>query len=423
MIFLIAGCGQNLWSKDTQYYYVNDTLTISVAEGDMLWVGNYDDYGVYFRYNPADGIYLSFIYDTTLDAVYLNNELFSIIIEADVNNEWIDKIEAEEFHSLRSIYTELPLSETQLNSLKKISDINSNVGLFIEGDSLIQPLLSLFSPSWLVVENIDFNILPEKTKSNLNELELVWMLETDSKNLDFLYELPRLNSLMIDDWDSSAISDFQFSRLKRLRSLSITDSDIYELSALGTLPNLKDLNLIACESLTNIKSPANFKSLQSIGFTGCEDIEDISIIGEYPSLSRLSLPMNTKQEEFTDILNMQSSLQFLELFYCKNIIDLSPLVGYSDLKVLALLDSGSADLTTLHKLANLDLLLLDHTYYEDSLSLAELRNALPGTRIVPGMISGLCLGSGWILLLIPILSLLLLLKTRFRKSGFTGGRQ
>jgi len=50
---------------------------------------------------------------------------------------------------------------------------------------------------------------------------------------------------------------------------------------------------------------------------------------------------------------------------------------------------------------NLEILVVEQNIYDNSPDqISRLREALPGTRIVPG--GGFCLGSGWILLLMPL---------------------
>ena len=59
------------------------------------------------------------------------------------------------------------------------------------------------------------------------------------------------------------------------------------------------------------------------------------------------------------------------------------------------------DLDQFTELDQLELLILDYTHFEDSPeSISQLRTILPNTEIVPG--SGLCLGSGWLMLLLPL---------------------
>lgn len=428
---IIASCGSDPWSKQPEYYIISiagvdnvynysssyhfyrystsegsDTLTMTVTYGDLLV---FDDEFLY-RYDPDDGLSLSFSCDTTMNLVHLNNELHSLILCSGSKAwDWIDQNREEDIRSLRVIQIDDTLSEAQLQTLRNIADINSDPGLHIANEKLFPDVLSIFSPEWLLVENFDFNNLSEQVISNLNDLELILISGTDSMNYEFLYELPKLNTLIIEEWDSAAIAGLQFERLKSLRSLSMISSDIYDLSALPALPELKVLNLTGCENLKEIGSLPGFTGLKSLGFAGCEEISNIPVIKELPLLSGISLPANTSQEDLSGILETQNALKVLELLYLDSISELSPLADYTGLRSLTLIE-GPEDLSPLYEMKDLELLVLGETYFEDSVAISDIRRALPGTKIVKG--EGFCLGSGWILLLIPVVSLLFV----FRKN-------
>jgi hypothetical protein len=67
-------------------------------------------------------------------------------------------------------------------------------------------------------------------------------------------------------------------------------------------------------------------------------------------------------------------------------------------------------MASVKSLKNLKFLSLPLELTEDSLTRAELQNALPGTRIVANQ--GFCLGSGWLLLIIPLILLFSILARR-----------
>lgn len=387
-----------------------DTLTIVVSEGDLL--GFEDE--IYYRYDPDDGLSLSFSSDSILDAIYLNGEIFSInLCEGSKAWEWMEQAEPGALKSLKSLTLLDTITEANIGSLEKLSKVNKNLVVinYSDNDTIDPYLLGLFAPDWHFAEILNQKNLSAQAESNLRELELIWFEEFDSSCLESLYDLPGLKSLVIEDWDSSEIVDFQFDKLPKLRSLTIIESDIHDLASLSALPRLKDLNLVACEDL-EIGALAELMGLRDLGLTACESIPDIAIIQELPSLSRLSLPLDTKQEEFAGIISKQESLQVLEIL-CEDLSDLSPLEGYTGLKALSLSEKYP-DLSPLYPMEDLDLLVLGETYYEDSLGLVALQNALPDTKIVQG--GGLCMGSGWLLLLVPVIILLLISKTRNNKS-------
>jgi hypothetical protein len=66
----------------------------------------------------------------------------------------------------------------------------------------------------------------------------------------------------------------------------------------------------------------------------------------------------------------------------------------------------------LNQLQQLKLLSLPSDAFEDSVGIAGLRRSLPNTAIIPN--DGACVGSGWLLLLIPFVVLIRLgFKKRF----------
>ncbi len=440
-MLLFAGCGSIPGSEDPEQYIIdvinvpvvlncsksytfaghydyeeNDTVSVAVSAGDLIYFQFMGDEILCYRYNPSDGLSLSIKYDTIYDRFYLNNELISVSLsEGSAAWDWLKGVDKEVLTGIRSFYISLPLSEAEINSLEMISGVISNPGLFIEGDSLLEEVLSLIKPGWLIADDLNYSTISDDTKANLKHLELLWHSGADSIDPDFLYGLPELNSLIIEYWDSTDITDFQFAKLKRLESLSIIESDIHDLSPIAASSKIKNLNLIYCETLKEIGSVADLAGITCLGLTGCQNIIDIPAILQMPQLTRLSVPENTSQMEFAEIITRQSALQVLELVSCDSITDLSPLEDYSGLKALTL-DLNVQDLKPVYQLTGLELLVLAEDFFEDSLSITQIQQAMPDTRIVAG--GGFCLGSGWILLLVPAIIVLVILRKRYTGSRF-----
>jgi len=73
-----------------------------------------------------------------------------------------------------------------------------------------------------------------------------------------------------------------------------------------------------------------------------------------------------------------------------------------NLKYLTVIGKVGQD-STLHSLNHLHYLSLSDDFLKDSVNVAKVKRALPNTIIVPN--SGACLGSGWLLLIIPLAGL------------------
>ena len=150
--------------------------------------------------------------------------------------------------------------------------------------------------------------------------------------------------------------------------------------------------------------------MKSLGLSGSDDVTFPDAIGELTGLKRIAFPANTSQEEFASILDRLPSLEEVDLINCRNVVDLSPLKDKENLEILAL---HTVDMwpQNLESLTQLEMVILTADIFEDNPErIAELHRQLPNTLIVPG--SGLCMGSGWLLLLVPLVIISRLL---FRK--------
>ena len=413
---MVLNCSKSYSSASHYSYEEDDNVSLAVSAGDLIYFQLMEDDILCYRYNASDGLNLAVSYDTISNLFYLNKKLISAkLSEGSAGWDWLAETDEKVLKSIRSFHISLPLSGTELNLLENLSGEISNPGLYLEGDSQLAEVLSLTKPAWLIAEDLQYSKLAEETKADLKQLELLWHSGEDSFDQDFLFGLPKLNSLILENWDSTDIADFNFAKLKSLESLSIIECDIHDLSPIVGSSKIRDLNLIFCDSLREIGAATDLSGIRCLGLNGCGNIVDIPAILQMPQLTRLSLPENTTQMEFADIITGHSSLQVLELIGCDGISDLSPLEDYTGLKALTL-DLQVDDLNPVHQLTGLDLLVLAEEFFEDSLAITEIRQALPDTRIIAG--GGFCLGSGWILLLVPAIILLVMLRKRFNGSRF-----
>jgi len=395
----------------------NDSTALMVAGDDLLYI-LIDHQPLTLRYRETDGSYLSFSIDTADHfKIYQEEKIISLNLsdESDAWN-WIEKTDQASFENLRSLYiTSIP-SEEQITTLKKISETNPSLGLVLEfedNQQVIEDILSVFNPTWLVLPDIELKNITEEIIQNLNNLELFCVDGENLQDLDFIYSLPKLSSLIIPGWDPQTNGGFRFKDIKNLESLTFIESEITDISSIGFLPDLKSIHFVECDTLSEINTLSRFTNLKSIGFTQCGKISDISVINNIPSLTWLSFPPNITQVNFAGITDHLLFLQVVELIGCEEINDLSPLEKLSNLRAITL-DVPVTDFTPLYQLTGLELIILkDDVFEEQGEAISELQDALPDTQIVPG--GGLCLGSGWILLLIPLI-LIVRLIFRFRKS-------
>jgi hypothetical protein len=384
-----------------------DTLSLVVSDGDLLLLMPPDlDIELLYRYNGNDGLSLSFAYDTANHLSKLNGEVISLDL-SEGSRAWKWIAEHDDFTGIRSLSVNLPLPDGGLDLLGKVAKGNSNPGLYISGKGPVEELLKLFSPEWLFSEDFMIEEVTDITINNLAATELLFYSCVDSGRLDFLSNLPGLQSLILVDCQSGTIKSAPFEQLSNLTSFCLFESDIHDLSFLSLMPGLENLDLVACENLEEIVSISEVSNLRGLGFNDCNMIQDISSINDLPDLQRLALPEGISQSEFEAVLVAHPSIKILELLYCDNIEDLSPIKDLLQLEAITL-GIDSVDLNIFKELKGLELLILKEEYFDDSLQIAALKRALPNTRVVPG--GAFCMGSGWLILLFPMIFVVIVLK-------------
>ena len=193
------------------------------------------------------------------------------------------------------------------------------------------------------------------------------------------------------------------SDLNKLKCITIAESSLTTLSSLEFPEALHSLNLISCDSLNNIDKLRELDKLSELSLAQCYNLEDLDVLMELEALRRISFPPNISHNEFRGLTESLNHLEIVEFIECPEIENLSPLQALPELGIL-LLQLEEDQLGGLDSLQQLELLVLTYDVFEDNPEwIKELRASLPDTKIVPG--SGICLGSGWLLLLLPFILL------------------
>jgi hypothetical protein len=121
-------------------------------------------------------------------------------------------------------------------------------------------------------------------------------------------------------------------------------------------------------------------------------------------LAWAGLPPQITQEQFSAFVTEHPAMKILELIKCEEITDLSPLKRLKGLTGLIIsrtaeIPDSVGDLKTLTFLG-----LTADAFDNNQEKIARIRAALPRALVVPA--SPLCLGSGWILPVIPLAALM-----------------
>ena len=148
-----------------------------------------------------------------------------------------------------------------------------------------------------------------------------------------------------------------------------------DLAQLAQLTQLRCLVLAKCKGVMDYKCIAKLKDLRSLVLTKCDQMKDVSAIQDC------------------------RGLQSLALFECEKLQDLAPLAKLQKLRYLSIMPvNPSADLKPLKKLKKLKVLIVDNDGMKKRpADYDDLRKARPDIEIV-----GFCMGSAWILAVVPV---------------------
>ena len=345
--------------------------------------------------------------------LYINGDLALISISKDSPPlSFFNQLSTEEISNLRFIQFEEPIWDSIRPYLKKMALINPAVDIiYSENDSvalLNQDLFWLsqyFQPRALFLSNgtdsISFSSLtkfpsletlmiapPKKGDGYLPHLpnlkEVILFNSDDSTSIgpDFFRENPDLESLRIIDYEGVEIDWTSINMLKNLENLYIEMDSLILNDIYGYHPHLKSLHLGLRKDGISYSSIFKKNKLKWLSLYPAND----PFMGQKPNVFQDSFP----------------ELEFLEFENNDSLLDYHNFKNFKNLKYLVVSNEVGLD-STLYHLDHLRYLSLSDDFLKDSINVNKVKMALPNTIIVPN--SGACLGSGWLLLLIPLAGL------------------
>lgn len=412
--------GYNLSKGFITYQFKYDSLykqALLAERNDILLFG---DHAYYLQDPTIDSIAVNIENDT---AVYINGELNTIILDSSFDiTAVLEKLTEQEIRTLQSICVNTKIPASCFPYLEKIARINKNVSIqfFEEEDSTgafvqdLKKMTSLFNPRFFLValEEDQLSVL-----AGLKNLECLYLtINTKQKELsdelnnngliaqkviEIKKQLPPLSSLkqciLVGDLPYMLPANF-FSNDPQLERLTVSAEQ--DLSFIDPLKNLSELNLLF-NKLDVAELSNRGKNLEVLGLYG-DTCKNINSLPNIPRLTWLALPKNISQQDFNTIITAGKQLEVLQLQHNASLKDLSTLKQLTTLRGLIIADSV-ADTGTLHSLSQLRFLSIPEENFENAGSINSLQKSLPGCIIVPN--SGACLGSGWLLLLLPFVLL------------------
>jgi len=370
-------------------------------EGDILWVETGKEALYLVPYAESDGRSLSF--EEKESRLLLGGRPVAIDLGGDTAGwQWLKTAAHKDLTSVRFVYLPDGTDTSERALLKKLAEASPHAGLAAKGDTL-REALSLFRPASLVVDSVSLKEPGLAPLSSLRELTFLAINvdKDDTPDLQVLARLPRLRQLVLIGLERM-VDLSPAAECERLQSVCIVMYKAEELASVARLTGIKELHLIMAQDLADLSALSALTELQTLTLTlsGGEEPIDLAVLRKLKGLKWLGFPPGVTHEQFAAAVKDHPRLEAVELVACENVEDLSPLRDLPDLKALVLVDSKATTGPPLNELKGLRLLVLHKDGVEkEPEKIRELEKDLPECLIVGG--EGMCLGSGWIVLLIP----------------------
>jgi hypothetical protein len=379
----------------------------------------------WFVYKQSDGASLELREED--GRLILSGKTISITLEGREGTEncweWLDQASAKDLRSLRFLMLPAEMDESHLPTLKKLAAANPDLGLGTGSISSSLSAAALFQPHMLIFVGSAAATDMGGFLANHKQLETLYLNVSKAENLDFLATLPRLRRLALVGWDPAKTGPLP-KGMRALKSLSLSDSELRDASALEAVPEgIEELSIVGYPAfvglgwsgtMTSLSGLEKFPNLRTLILNGNPEIRDLSVLKGMKNLAWVGLPPGITQEQFAAFVGEHPAITIVELCECSEITDLSPLRRLTGLRGL-IASRFSGELDAVYQLKSLDFLGLPiEIFSKDPDQVAEIRTALPRTLVVPTF--SFCLGSGWILLVIPLAALMWIAGSRARRS-------
>jgi len=376
-----------------------------VRDGDTLAVarqkeGEKEPEFAFVPYLEKDGESLAFRYDGAL--VSLGDKVVALHLapNEEAGWKWIAGATEAQAAGVRCLTLDGKATDAQVGLLRKLAEMNPHLDLAFNEEAELGPVLPLFQPRRLLIPGAELDEAKQKLVVASTDLEALWVSAKDAKSLTAVAQLPRLRRLTLSGWQPEG-PDLLPWELRNLHSLTLVDCRLKDLAALEHLAELRALRLVTAKNLADIRGLARLAKLETLWLSMESEGADFSPLSRLPLLAHLSLTVKVDDEGFASIVEAAPHVAALELIAGEGYKSLAPLKGLKELKHLVVL-GGPGDMDTLAALQQLDTLMLpDEAFEKDAAAVAKLEKALPNTHLAEGHV---CLGSGWLLVLLPAIA-------------------
>jgi hypothetical protein len=386
---------------------------IPVQDGDLI-------FGDGFIFSLWEGFPDSIIVDPQDSMVFVNGELWGIDFSESQNRSiFLDSIRDFDFNHLRNLGLVFPMDTTQKNFLGNIKGNQHQIDIVITNkDTLglfnedLKWLAANFQISTLIIDQVpdslDFHVIRSiKTLDFLGLGNIPISLQTG-----ILPQLPQIKSLSLGAEEPLNFDFFYNNKqLERLIAGYVVGAEIH------VLKNLKELSIIVPSeyfppyydfakrhpNLESLDFPSNWIS----DFSHLKGLEKLKWFSFQYSGDSLGLDL----EELVETHPQLKLLSISHEGFRSRLANQSALRNFSQLEYLLIQKETFGIDSVIMQMPHLKYLSMPEDYLEDSLNLEAMKKALPNTIISAN--SGFCLGSGWLLLLLPLSLLAFLIQRLF----------
>ena len=313
---------------------------------------------------------------------------------------WLARATAADLQPLRFVALQEEPKAEQRPLLMKLAGANARVDLALGDGVSLTEILPLFRPRRLLLPGTSPDEKARKAISGLTDLDTLWVSAKETRDLAYLGRLPALRHLLVQEWQPAG-PDLLPWELRRLRSLTLIGTTVKDLAALEHLTDLRTLRLMGCKELADLSGLSVLTRLDTLCLLGEHEVQNFEPLGKASALRHLSITLEADAAALGTLCGAVPQVEALELVGGDKLKTLEPLAALRHLKYLVVLGS-EADVQPLGHMRHLRALVLPGEMFEKAPDkVAALEKALPETALAAGE---LCLGSGWLLLLLPALA-------------------
>ncbi len=371
-----------------------------------------------FEYRKEYGTDLALEFEgpfTRLNGVLLSLDMHELL-ESGIDAGMLSE---SDIRDLRYVdFRSIDLTDSANTFIDRVAAINPSVGVIAEGTEAIR-VLEKFDPHFLYVEtNPNYTKgLPERIKEEPRITSLI-VYGFSTGQLNLMSGLPKLTRLDAFDISHDSLSD-GFIIPRTLEALTLRMEETFPIkfdpSAEKVAPALRSLSLFCLDTLLELPPAAEMKNLRvlDLAITDCMRSGPGLIL---PGLESVCFPLTISKDVFEAFIDRHPQLKLVSIAECENIVDIAPLKSLEELEYLIVSPKvAGLDANSFTGLEHLDFLSLHFNYKQelDTMLLADLGAVLPNTTI--GISTGLCLGSGYLLIAIPLALVFILLGMAWRR--------